>query len=346
MQRMLLYTIDYPPNRGGVARYLSSLKVFFGSEMEVVVPPVTRRRWWSVAWDLLGRSKAYDLLVVSHLLPVGTAAMIAGFLSGKPYAVVVHGMDVGSAVRRPVRRLVARAVLRRAALVVANSHALEREIQARFGVSAARTLTAYPPVSIRVSLAERTCETKFRLLTVARLVERKGHLRVLRALASLRRSHPELAFSYSIVGDGPFRPVIEQAIGQLRLARDVRLVTDASDSDLELLYGSSDVLVMPVVSDSVDREGFGMVYLEAAAYGIPSVATRMPGVEEAVVDGQTGSLVPDGDIDGLARVLYDLATDPVRRRSLGEEARRRALAEFTPERQFGPVRDRLRLIAP
>lgn len=338
MPRILLYTIDYPPQRGGVARYLSTMAEYFGSEMDVAVPEERHRRWWTIALDLIARRSTYRTIVVSHVLPVGTGAMLAKIVTRRPYVVVVHGMDVGLAKRNALKRLVAWMVLRGAKAVVANSVALEKEVRDAFGVE--RTVVVYPTVAQtppNLPLAgEETRRGGLRVLTVARLVPRKGHLRVLEALVRLRERYPDLLVTYTIVGDGPMREEIKAGANERGLT-NVTIVTDATDTDLASHYASSDVLVMPVVRDDEDREGFGMVYIEAASYGVPSIATHMPGVDEAVVNGQTGILVPDGDIAALADAVYGLASDPERRRQLGEAARRRVSETFVPDVQFSKL---------
>jgi glycosyltransferase involved in cell wall biosynthesis len=262
-------------------------------------------------------------------------------------------MDVGLAKTRWAKRIVAGTVLRGAEVVVANSMALEREVRDEFGVR--RTAVVYP--SLRAdggggtglpahgaTPQRREYAGMFRsrgpisLVTVARLVPRKGHLRVLDAIDSLRRSHPELLVEYVIVGDGPHFETIFRRISELGLDDRVTIVRDATDAQLDDHYSSADLFVMPVVADSIDREGFGMVYLEAALHGVPSIATDMPGVDEAVLDGITGILVKDGDIAALAAAVYRLSMNVDERRRLGEAARARTIDEFSTERQFANLR--------
>jgi len=288
--------------------------------------------------DLVARRTTYDLLIVSHVLPIGTAALIAGIVTRKPFVVIVHGMDVGLAKQHAIKRFVVRMILRHAKLVITNSNSLRSEVRDTFAVT--RCLTAYPPVSLSAIDVSRTCGTALRLLTVARLVARKGHLRVLEALVRLQREHPERSFEYVIVGDGPMRESIEQSIRNFGL-KNVRMVIHANDDELAIIYASSDIFVLPIIQNEQDREGFGMVFLEAAAHAVPSIATDMSGVNEAILNGKTGVLVPDGDIAALADTVYGLSVNPERRRALGKEAQRRVLEEFTPERQFGQIRDLL-----
>jgi len=354
-----LYTTDYAPSRGGVARYLGNLAAYFSDSVEVVVLD-SSTRWWQALRRLWRDRRDVSQIVVSHVLPIGTAAMVFRWMTGTPYVVIVHGMDVGLAKTRRAKRIVAGMVLRGANVVVTNSAALEREVRDEFGVEG--TVVVYPTVETRrlpltpppyekgkrdldhvspPSSKEGMGVVQVRLITVARLVPRKGHLRVLDAIDSLRRSYPDLIFEFVIVGDGPHLETISRRISELGLDDRVTIVRDASDEQLNGHYSSSDLFVMPVVADSVDREGFGMVYLEAALHGVPAIATNMPGVDEAVLDGITGILVKDGDIAALADAVYRLATDESQRRRMGEAARRRTIDEFSIERQFSKLKEYL-----
>ncbi len=383
--RTLLLTPDFPPRRGGVARYLEAVASALKEEVTVYAPPepdsaafdasapyrVVRtpllsrfvRPRWLRALVLLWRRRERDgRVIVSHVLPFGTAAWIAGWFTGKPYVVIVHGMDVGLARRSPWKRWLAGAVLRGAASVIANSHALKDEVRAAWGVE--RVAFVHPAVAMkgeglegregRVSSAGVRIQEPgvriqepapigrrpfVRLLTVARLVPRKGHLRVLEALARLReRGELPDGVDYLIVGDGPMKEAIERRAVELGVDDVVRFRHGAADEALPDIYRSSDVFVMPTVAGQADREGFGIVYLEAAAYGLPSVATRQPGVDEAVLDGRTGLLVPDGDAEALAQALLRLSTDAELRRTLGSAGQARVREEFTRGRQAEKLR--------
>ncbi len=356
MSSFLLLTPDFPPRRGGVARYLDGVADALKDRVRVLAPPepgaakfdasapypIERAplefrflwpRWLRAVRLLVERRETYERVIVSHVLPFGTAALLAGLRTKAPYVVIAHGMDVALAARSPWKRLLAGLVLRRADLVVANSRALKDEIRARFG--AERVAYVHPAVTLgEKGMTAPPSSTSVRLLTVSRLVERKGHLRVLEALARLReRGEWPDGLSYTIVGGGPMAEAIERRVADLGLNDVVQLQRDIQDEVLPGLYRTHDVFVMPTVAGGADREGFGIVYLEAAAFGLPSIATRQPGVDEAVLDGHTGLLVPDGNIDALAAAIRTLSTDAALRRTLGEAAQRRAQEEFSRERQ-------------
>jgi len=357
--RLALLTPDYPPQKGGVARYLSAFASFFADRIQVIDPSTPGANFSSYFWmigELWRRRHSYDLVVVSHVLPCGTAAHAARGLTFKPYAVIVHGMDIGLARKNPWKKLLAGHVLRGAKLVIANSQALEREVREVFGVE--RTTFAYPPVgelagpllrptpssSLRLGDSELrsgrrgprasapTNSTTLRLMTVARLVERKGHLRVLKAIADCR----DIVGEYRVVGSGPMETEIRDEVKRLGLEGVVKLETDADDTAVVRAYENADLFVMPTVGNAADREGFGMVYLEAATFCVPSVASDVPGVDEAVVDGETGLLVPDGDHDALVAAIRKLS-DPSLRKRLGENAHLRAHRDFKPSECFGKL---------
>lgn len=338
--RILLLTLEFPPMTGGVARYLGALAHYFGERVEIVAEPEALLgkgwpQWIRTVTLLLRRRKDHDLVLTSHLLPIGTAAMIASLVTKKPYIVLVHGMDVRLASRTMWKRWLASRILHRARVVVANSNALARELSARFGIGA---LVVYPCIDVDKNVRSRKTvntdsDRPLRLLTVSRLIERKGHLNVLMALAQLKQEGRIQPFRYDIVGDGPMRSVITQTAGQLHLD-EVVLHGTVDDAALASFYSSAELFVMPVLDDPTDKEGFGLVFLEAAAYGVPSISTAIEGVNEAILDGQTGLLVPSGNRTALADAIAILASDPSLRQQLGSQARERTAAEFTCEQQF------------
>jgi phosphatidylinositol alpha-1,6-mannosyltransferase len=168
------------------------------------------------------------------------------------------------------------------------------------------------------------------LLTIARLVERKGIDTVLDALPAVLARHPDAV--YVIAGDGPESDALKARARRLGVERAVHFAGAVTDEELPLWYSLADVFVMPSRSDPPDVEGFGIVFLEAAACERPVVAARAGGIPDAVADGVTGMLVPPGDAGALARELAALLGDEARRAELGRRGRERVLADFTWDR--------------
>lgn len=326
MERFLLPTSDFPPKRGGVARMLSTLVDAVPSMRPMIVAEkAPYHAMLRMFWD---RRPLFDALFVSHVLPIGTAAMMYRLCTGTPYDVLLHGMDFDLARSSPRKLIVLWLVLRFARNIFANSHALSTEVS-NFAKRSCAVL--YPCVSdefIEASalIGERSGAGK-KLLTVGRLVERKGHRKVLEAMVQL----PEV--TYTIVGDGPMKRVLEEDVKRLGLEERVTFQQFVSDGKLPELYASHDIFVMPTTKTGTDREGFGIVYLEAGLFGLPVVATRHPGVDEAVIDGETGLLIDDSP-QALIDALRTLVTDADLRLRFGRAAKKRVLTSFTASETY------------
>ncbi len=156
------------------------------------------------------------------------------------------------------------------------------------------------------------------LLTVGRLDPRKNHAAVIESLASLGERHADVL--YIIAGEGRHRPVLERRAAELGLAERVRFV-GAVDGRLKLaLFGACDVFAMPAIREGTDVEGFGMVFLEAAACGKPSLAGIAGGQADAVDHERTGLVVDGTDREAVTAALDRLLSDKRWRTGLGEAA--------------------------
>ena len=164
------------------------------------------------------------------------------------------------------------------------------------------------------------------LVTIARLVGRKGIHAVLEALPGVRRAVPGVA--YVVVGDGPERQRLEAVAHANGVADAVHFVGSVPDEELPVWYSLGDVFVMPSRSEAPDVEGFGIVYLEAGACERPVVALRSGGVPDAVADGVTGVLIEPDDPQALGTRLSELLLDPTRAAELGRRGRERVLSEL------------------
>jgi phosphatidyl-myo-inositol dimannoside synthase len=163
-------------------------------------------------------------------------------------------------------------------------------------------------------------------LSVARLVPRKGVARVVRALGQVLRSAPRARLL--IVGEGPERGALESTMRELGLEGQV-LFCGALDAErLRLCYQAADVFVLPATSDGADVEGFGIVFLEANACGLPVIGPDRGGPADAIVDGVTGLCVDPSSVAALTAAMARLALDVELRRSLGVAGRQRVLDEF------------------
>jgi colanic acid/amylovoran biosynthesis glycosyltransferase len=160
-----------------------------------------------------------------------------------------------------------------------------------------------------------------RILTVARLVEKKGVEYGIKSVAKLTKNFPNL--EYTIVGDGPLRPKLQQLIDALDLAAKIRLIGSKTQGEIAGLLETSDILLAPsVTAENGDEEGIPVVITEALAHGIPVVSTSHAGIPEVIHDGVSGFLLPERDIDGLAEKLGYLLSKPEIRLDMGLRGRR------------------------
>jgi phosphatidylinositol alpha-1,6-mannosyltransferase len=354
----LLVTNDFPPKVGGIQSYLWELwrrlpperfavlttpyrgdAEFDASQpfsvvrdrQNVLLPsPALARRVRSLA-DERGASA----VVLDPALPLG----LIGRGLRCPYAVVLHGAEVTVPGRLPGSRALLRRVLDGAGLLFAAGQWVAD--QAALIVGRPLAATVLPPgVDIgrfrpRTPTERTAARTGFGLppdgrlvVSVSRLVPRKGMDTLIEAACLLAPGRPDLTFA--IAGSGRDRGRLERLVR--RSGAPVRLVGRVDDDDLPSFYGCADVFAM-LARDrwaGLEQEGFGIVFLEAAACGVPQVAGASGGVAEAVADGDTGVLVSDpkeamAAAAALGRLLDDLAL----RVSQGEAGRRRVEREFS-----------------
>jgi len=159
------------------------------------------------------------------------------------------------------------------------------------------------------------------LLTVGRLQRRKNHALVVEAMALM----PDVPIRYLIAGDGEERHALEALVARHNLGGRVTFLGAVPGGDLPALYGACDLFVMPNRLIDGDLEGFGIVFLEAAAVGRPAIGGTTGGVPEAIEEGRTGLLVDGTDANELAAAIRSMMS-PSHRSEMGAAARARAAA--------------------
>jgi glycosyltransferase involved in cell wall biosynthesis len=245
-----------------------------------------------------------------------------------PSLITVHGLDVTFG--NPLYRRLTDVSLHCADRLVCIS-AAAREACLQRGIPAERLVIIHPgvdpPRGASREAAREVLAGRFGLqlrdgsvlLTVGRLVRRKGVAWFVENVVPLLRES-ETPFLYLVVGSGPDRGQIRQATDRLGLGDRVRLMGQVSDEDLALFMAAADIFVMPNVRVPGDMEGFGLVALEAAACGLPVIASDVEGIREAITNGENGILMPAGDAPAFAREIVGLVRDSERRLRLGERA--------------------------
>jgi glycosyltransferase involved in cell wall biosynthesis len=166
-----------------------------------------------------------------------------------------------------------------------------------------------------------------RIVSVGRLVEKKGHADLLAACRLLKEAGQ--AFRLDVYGDGPLRERLEAEVARLDLGEEVALLGARARDELLPALQAADVFALtPVVAGDGDRDGIPNALLEAMACGLPVVTTRVGGVGELVEHGRTGVLAAPGDVAGIAGQLRSLLGDRQARRRVGQAARRAVVERF------------------
>jgi phosphatidylinositol alpha-1,6-mannosyltransferase len=151
-------------------------------------------------------------------------------------------------------------------------------------------------------------EAPVRLLSVGRLVKRKGFITLIEAMPLILKHFPNAVLD--IVGHGPLKPTLETLIARLSLKDQVRLHGPLAADALHDLYVHADLFLQPGIQlEDGDVEGFGLVFLEANACGIPVVGGLCGGMPEAIVAGKTGILVDGNDVEAIAQATHAILKD-------------------------------------
>lgn len=248
-------------------------------------------------------------------------ALLAHRLTGVPFSLTAHARDLYGI---PARTLAARTDA--AADVVtccrANAEYLDRTVgAAALVVHHGVDLERYRPVARRPASETPT------IMSVGRLVEKKGFADLVAACALLRDEG--LAFRCTIYGDGPLRDELSARLDGLGLEGVVILAGACPSAQLVPAFQAADVFALaPVVGGDGDRDGVPNVLVEAMACGVPVVSTPVGGIPELVVDGENGLLAPTHDPAALALRLATLLRDPAQRERLGACGRSTVEARF------------------
>lgn len=266
-----------------------------------------------------------------HSLEAYPTGLVGSWLSrrlGCPHALTAHGTYGVVWYKLFLDRLAYRGVLRRASLVLPVSQGTERMVRQYFGSDLAgarlRVILNGNDFTKRVprrQALERTWPNVPSLLSVGDIKPRKGLHHSLAAFTQVKKEVPQAR--YWIVGkyrNNKYYLDMQRFIAENRL-QDVSFLGVVSHDELDQLYRKASLFVLTPQQEGLSFEGFGLVYLEAGAYGVPVVATRSGGVPDAVKDGLTGLLFEPGDVEGIATGLLRLLTDTDLQRHMGRENR-------------------------
>lgn len=374
-RRLLVVTNDFPPRRGGIESFVSSLCAGLGEDLVVYTArmrgsgPVDARLGYPVVRDrrrmllptrrvgravaAVARDHGCDRVLFGAAMPLG---LLAGGLrsAGVRQAVgLTHGHEVwwaGLPVTRGLLRRVGRQV---DALTYVSDYCRERIARVLRPVDAGSMVRLSPGVDPEVfSPARDGSAVRRRLgiepdqpvvLALSRLVARKGQDVLLDAWPRVLGEHPRAVLV--VVGDGPARRRLTRAAARPEVAGSVRMVRGVPWEDVPALYAAADVFVLPCRTRllGLEPEALGIVFLEAAASGLPVIAGASGGAPETVADGETGYVVDPRSPQQVAARVCSLLADPAGAAAMGRRGRERVTRHYSWDSAVDTVRGLLSL---
>lgn len=363
--KILLVTEQFPPLIGGAAVYFYNIFKRFSSDEVIVYTTKRNeaagfdrkqnlriiRGWiWSKPFSLFRISsligpiylgialfrcilkEKIEIIHCGGVHPFGAYGLFFKRFFGIPYIVHTFGEEIMIFKKNRFKKKVISCFLHNANKVTVFSEFMKREL-IKLGlkeediviISICVDSTIFMPRDCEDFKRELNLCDKRIILTVARLVERKGHDVVIKSLPKVLEKVPNAV--YIIVGSGPMEDELKTLTKNLGLDRHVIFVGASSHDSIMDYYNSCDLFVMPnrEIEDTGEIEGFGVVFLEANACGKPVIGGRSGGAEDAIIDGSTGILVDKvTDPDEVSKAILRLLLDEELSRRMGEVGKKRA----------------------
>ncbi len=375
--KTLIVTLEYPPQIGGIASYITNFIEEYSKYHETVVYAprqggqdefVDSRHAWKVyrfapfiqwmwphwlwfAFELcrVARREKIEHIFIHHALPVGYVTWFIKKIFKIPYTAFLHGTDilvVGEAKRRKLSF-----VLKDARNLVVNSQFTASRLREKIP-SLPTPLIVHPcPTDTFIdnepdaeavqNFRERLgLSSKKVVLTVGRIIESKGHRFFLEMMPELLAKVPQLV--WLIIGTGPLENQLMRRARELKVESSIRFLGSVPAERLRLFYALSDIFISLTIPTADSVDGWGMVFIEAAAARLPVVAGRGGGVDEAVRHLETGVLVDPRQPKEVVRTVVDLLAMPEYAKTLGAAGRARVLENLRWKTQIEGLISRLK----
>jgi phosphatidylinositol alpha-1,6-mannosyltransferase len=338
---VVMATQTFPPRVGGMEMVMLSLAQYI-SKLGTPTYVVADRRWMETAsfhftsiWaPKILRSWAKRIYLTHHFgmsdiyICDSWKSIISLPKRAKHIIMLAHGQEY---LNKQNKRPEIQRALDRCSVIICSSHATKKLLSDYLSAKWNGQIRVIPPTYMLEPPNQLVSKANdyggvIRLLTVCRLEERKGIAHSMLALNEIKDKIPP--FRWDIIGDGPERKKLEALRKSLDMNAHIQLHGFVDNPVKTDLLNQSDLFVMPSYQHGGSLEGFGIAYVEAAAYAIPSIAGVDGGAPEAVLDGKTGWCVKGQDVCDIRQALYMAITDHKERQKRGHEAKIRYNREF------------------
>lgn len=358
MKKTLLVTIEYPPIIGGVSHYYKNIVTRLPKESIAVLDNqhhalLSEKKIWPrwakgifSVYRYIKKEKIEHLLV-GQILPIGTIAYILKKIIGTPYTVMTHAMDVTIPFAKngsKRKQWLVKKILSHATAVTTVSQYTKNQLE-HIGVQSKKIHIIYPcPHIEKNSSQEQEKDTKNAfdlngkkiILTVARLVERKGIDMLIEALPLVLEK--ESSAVLVIVGEGHDRTRLEKIVTEKKMDHFVHFIGMSTQEKLATWYRHCTLFAMPSRQlDTKDVEGFGIVFLEAGLFEKPVIGGNSGGIPDAIEDGVTGFLVDPTNKKEIAEKIIFLLQNEKQASKMGKAGKERVEKYFQWEKQVKKI---------
>jgi len=367
--KTLLVTLEYPPQIGGIASHSLNLAAHLPADEIVVYAPkiagdvaydgrhswkVYRLkpylpffwpRWLRLYWQVrqIVKKEKIERLLIQHALPAGYVGYLLKKFRRIPYVVFFHGTDLEVGLKKKLRKI--SLVCRAAEKVVVSSEFLKNKLLAKLD-DLKNVVVVHPcpgDLFFDQPLAEEIARLRSQLalagkkvvITVGRVADGKGFPHIIRLLSKILKKVPNLV--WLVIGSGPKIEEVSAMARKNNLQNVVRFLGQIEYEFLPAYYHLADLFVLLSHRDETSEEGWGTVFLEAAACGLPVVAGRVGGAEEAVENLVSGVLVDVYQEESVISAIADLLREEEYAKKMGQAGAERARRDFRWEKQIGKI---------
>ncbi|NCF75127.1 MAG: glycosyltransferase [Xanthomonadaceae bacterium] len=370
MRKTLLFTIDFPPNFGGVANYYRKICEYLPSDKIIVLTikdikaedgeqsyKIYRKnlltklviwpKWLPCFWYLyrIIKKEKIKTVLVGQVLPLGTVVMVLAKIMNFDYLVLTHSFDILVAQKSKRKKYLLKKILKNAKYITSNSDFTKQEL-IKLGIKENKITTIYPCPYFKPPADKKTkndlikrynLKNKKIIFTVGRMVERKGADMVIKSIPKIKKEIANIVYIIA-GGDASYKKKLRELSEKFSVNDKVIFMPNAKDEEIKALYDLGDLFIMPCRQMNEDVEGFGIVFLEANFFNKPVIGGKSGGAIEAIVNNKTGLLVNPLNLNEISRAVIKLLKDKNLAEKLGANGRQRVEQEFNWKKQTGKLK--------
>ncbi len=350
--KYLLFTLEYPPFKGGVANYYKNIveywptndiDVLHNNNNQLINSNLFTLKWTPAIFSLRKQLKKNvdNYIIVGQILPLGTVTWLLSKIIKFKYSIILHGMDFTYAMRKSRKKFITKLILINADKIICANNYLANLVKKQFPKLADKIKVVNPGVDAEIKVNNdiktklkntHNLANKFILFSLGRLVKRKGIDRILEALPKIIKTIPNL--KYFIVGAGPDEKYLKNILAKNKSAiQNTTFLGQISDEEKWAWLSLCHAFILPTRQIGDDFEGFGIVFLEANLMSKPVIAGDSGGVRDAVQDNLNGLMVNPESKTSITNAIIKIANNQILREKLGEQGRERTIKQFNWQNQ-------------